>query len=728
MWGYIITEANTLSNFNFGFSTYKSDILIHLSQWQYWWWFWFSLFWTVYFFIIIRVLTKRTFSFNPTLNTSVRGHGKWGDFLVALIPLSWCGNILVNSNFILRMIEWQNESSLFTIRVQGKQWYWVYKYDASAVQSIFNAPKNIGNNRWVVIGKYNSYTADNYYQALHLGTQIEFNSLYYKYLNNESLDKKTLNNLTNYTINEGLETTSNKNFRNINKSLTHKHMWLKIKYLHTHRIYEKSNKALRSVLTRPRDLDYLFEWDSGFGIKRILSMKPKKEYKISKQSFIKYKLSQKNIPFDKNKQIYSYNENRPEAESSFYDFSQLDDLSNFASNVAQNNSPRPLIILRGTLNKINIKKLHHAYESEYTDKQFEFKYRKKINDMFEKEISKRNMLRNSKTLALIDKIEKKRKKNIVKLVLWELNDYEFKKIKNTKNTITEAKIKEILKKRQAIKKIKTKNVVYFNKWVKLRSKYYEKVLNTGVIFLYWHMRVRPHLFSSKFIDNNTITSKVEDVELFWGFRQKKYKRLQKFIFKDTQKYNRTTLLPEIKKKQVVRVLKNNLIKNFENKDNTEKITFNYQNSIKFNKHRSELVPVNLARRLLRTKRTLVLPAHVNITLISSSYDVVHSWFIPGLGLKIDCVPGRSTHHSFYIDNVGFYYGQCAEICGRYHHHMPIRLCALSFDHFLVWWNKKGLRRLHRLTLLSKTNKNEQHILNQINGTTIITGKGLDLNY
>jgi cytochrome c oxidase subunit 2 len=51
---------------------------------------------------------------------------------------------------------------------------------------------------------------------------------------------------------------------------------------------------------------------------------------------------------------------------------------------------------------------------------------------------------------------------------------------------------------------------------------------------------------------------------------------------------------------------------------------------------------------------------------------------------MDCVPGRSTHHSFYVDTVGFFYGQCAEICGRYHHHMPIRLCMLPFEHFFVW--------------------------------------------
>jgi heme/copper-type cytochrome/quinol oxidase subunit 2 len=97
--------------------------------------------------------------------------------------------------------------------------------------------------------------------------------------------------------------------------------------------------------------------------------------------------------------------------------------------------------------------------------------------------------------------------------------------------------------------------------------------------------------------------------------------------------------------------------------------------------------------LLRVKRTLVVPTHINITAITNSYDVVHSWFIPGLGLKMDCVPGRSTHHTFYVDNCGFYYGQCAEICGRYHHHMPIRVCALPFEHFLIWWNSFGLPKL-----------------------------------
>ncbi|MCA9459870.1 MAG: hypothetical protein KDH96_08865 [Candidatus Riesia sp.] len=90
-----------------------------------------------------------------------------------------------------------------------------------------------------------------------------------------------------------------------------------------------------------------------------------------------------------------------------------------------------------------------------------------------------------------------------------------------------------------------------------------------------------------------------------------------------------------KGKQSPLILKSQLIGNFKdtvktgypkklkyNADITENI--NYHKAIKYNRHRSELVPVTLARRLLRTKRTLVLPAHVNITVITNSYDVVHS--------------------------------------------------------------------------------------------------------
>jgi len=111
---------------------------------------------------------------------------------------------------------------------------------------------------------------------------------------------------------------------------------------------------------------------------------------------------------------------------------------------------------------------------------------------------------------------------------------------------------------------------------------------------------------------------------------------------------------------------------------------------KKSKNKSEHFSRGKWNRLLRSRRVLVLPTYVNITVITNSYDIVHSWHIPGLGLKMDCLPGRATHHTLFIDHPGFYYGQCAEVCGRYHHHMPIRICALPIEHFLMWWTTFAL--------------------------------------
>jgi hypothetical protein len=85
--------------------------------------------------------------FNPRIASTLRPHGKWGDLLTCLIPVSWCINILLNSNFILKLVEWQSESSLFTLRVRAKQWYWVYKLDLRNVADVFSTPRNIGRNK-----------------------------------------------------------------------------------------------------------------------------------------------------------------------------------------------------------------------------------------------------------------------------------------------------------------------------------------------------------------------------------------------------------------------------------------------------------------------------------------------------------------------------------------------------------------------------------------------------
>ena len=61
-------------------------------------------------------------------------------------------------------------------------------------------------------------------------------------------------------------------------------------------------------------------------------------------------------------------------------------------------------------------------------------------------------------------------------------------------------------------------------------------------------------------------------------------------------------------------------------------------------------------RLISTDTLIILPTNINIMVITNSYDVVHSWFVPGIGIKFDCVPGRSTHHHLYFEKPGMYYG------------------------------------------------------------------------
>jgi hypothetical protein len=81
-------------------------------------------------------------------------------------------------------------------------------------------------------------------------------------------------------------------------------------------------------------------------------------------------------------------------------------------------------------------------------------------------------------------------------------------------------------------------------------------------------------------------------------------------------------------------------------------------------------------RLLEVDKPLYLPVDVRIRIIVSSDDVLHSWAVPSLGLKIDCVPGRLNVVEFKIARRGVFYGQCSEICGTQHGFMPICVIAV----------------------------------------------------
>lgn len=76
-------------------------------------------------------------------------------------------------------------------------------------------------------------------------------------------------------------------------------------------------------------------------------------------------------------------------------------------------------------------------------------------------------------------------------------------------------------------------------------------------------------------------------------------------------------------------------------------------------------------RLLEVDNRLILPWNEHIRVLITSSDVIHSWAVPSLGVKMDACPGRLNQVSLFINRPGVFYGQCSEICGINHAFMPI---------------------------------------------------------
>nr|YP_010535534.1 cytochrome c oxidase subunit II [Alectorobius fonsecai]UYB78303.1 cytochrome c oxidase subunit II [Alectorobius fonsecai]UYL27212.1 cytochrome c oxidase subunit II [Alectorobius fonsecai] len=89
-------------------------------------------------------------------------------------------------------------------------------------------------------------------------------------------------------------------------------------------------------------------------------------------------------------------------------------------------------------------------------------------------------------------------------------------------------------------------------------------------------------------------------------------------------------------------------------------------------------------RLLDVDNRMVIPFNSNLRLLISSNDVIHSWTLPSLGVKVDAVPGRLNQISSMANRPGIYFGQCSEICGANHSFMPISLEITSIKNFFNW--------------------------------------------
>ena len=87
---------------------------------------------------------------------------------------------------------------------------------------------------------------------------------------------------------------------------------------------------------------------------------------------------------------------------------------------------------------------------------------------------------------------------------------------------------------------------------------------------------------------------------------------------------------------------------------------------------------------LHSTGAIAMPIEIRLQILASSKDVIHSWAIPSAGIKIDCVPGYSSHRVMIFLVSGIFWGQCMEICGRYHHWMPIVVYFMKRDLFFLW--------------------------------------------
>nr|YP_010261348.1 cytochrome c oxidase subunit II [Leptophlebia marginata]YP_010261361.1 cytochrome c oxidase subunit II [Leptophlebia vespertina]UIB40255.1 cytochrome c oxidase subunit II [Leptophlebia marginata]UIB40268.1 cytochrome c oxidase subunit II [Leptophlebia vespertina] len=89
-------------------------------------------------------------------------------------------------------------------------------------------------------------------------------------------------------------------------------------------------------------------------------------------------------------------------------------------------------------------------------------------------------------------------------------------------------------------------------------------------------------------------------------------------------------------------------------------------------------------RLLEVDNHTVLPLNTQIRVLITAADVLHSWAVPSLGVKVDATPGRLNQTSFISNRPGLFYGQCSEICGANHSFMPIVIESVPTPTFISW--------------------------------------------
>lgn len=94
--------------------------------------------------------------------------------------------------------------------------------------------------------------------------------------------------------------------------------------------------------------------------------------------------------------------------------------------------------------------------------------------------------------------------------------------------------------------------------------------------------------------------------------------------------------------------------------------------------------VNYPQQSIELRDELHIPAGQPVDLHLTSNDVIHSFWVPRLGGKLDMLPGRTNVLRLQADQPGTYHGQCAEFCGTGHAHMKFTVHAHAAEDFAAW--------------------------------------------
>jgi cytochrome c oxidase subunit 2 len=95
-------------------------------------------------------------------------------------------------------------------------------------------------------------------------------------------------------------------------------------------------------------------------------------------------------------------------------------------------------------------------------------------------------------------------------------------------------------------------------------------------------------------------------------------------------------------------------------------------------------PFTVENYLLEVTEDVVVPVNAKVRLLITAADVVHSWWVPDLGVKKDAIPGFINETWFEPLQEGVFRGQCAELCGMDHGFMPIVVRVVGEGEYETW--------------------------------------------